>query len=191
MHKVTRFNTGAPLPAGNQPSYTRQLTHRGTDARIVIVPTTGKHDVLRHLTEIVQGPFQLLYVLHSPRGEGEAGRYQSPELTQAETAAFLERFEPFLTADARADLWVRAIGSEALLVWDRHDEVYAYGATEAVVDKLRALGFQEAPHAHYLHRLHYRPECDADAAALLAALAWTRSDLQPGDRRYADVTDDE
>lgn len=188
MLKITRHADGQEIAHNPPPVFTRQLTHRGTDARLVVTLPAGRNDVLRALTEAVQGPFQILYVLHSPRGEGEAGRYQSPELTQEETAAFLQRFEPFLAADARADIWVRAIGSESLLVWDRHHEVFAYGATEAIMARLLGLGFSEGTHVHAgLHKLHYRPECDADAAALLAALPWTYGPLQPGDRRYTDV----
>ncbi len=36
-------------------------------------------------------PFLLLYVLHMPRGTGEPGRYQSPEIDAAALRAFLHR----------------------------------------------------------------------------------------------------
>ena len=51
--------------------------------------------LLFKLVEGLRPPFQLLHVLHTPRGEGEAGRYQSPALSRTQTQDFLRRFEVY------------------------------------------------------------------------------------------------
>jgi len=77
------------------------------------------------------------------------------------------------------------------VVWDRHHELFVYGQTERVITRLNELGIFEGPHmmiGEHLH--HFRSECDDDAADILKALPWVRSDLQPGDHQYV-ITDDE
>jgi len=104
---------------------------------------------------------------------------ERPELDR-----FLMDFANFLVGDARHDLWIRSIGSETTLVWDRHNDVYIYGALETVMLQLESLGFppgtvaNSGPHKH-----HYRAAFDEDARAVLGAFDWRRTDLKPEDEQ--------
>ncbi|MCU1273556.1 MAG: hypothetical protein JWO48_987 [Bryobacterales bacterium] len=69
----------------------------------------------------------------------------------------MAEFCEFLTNDGRHDLWLHSAISDATLVLDRHDLIYAYGP----LDQFRAAlkeGLQEAqvegppyPHTHMYH----------------------------------------
>lgn len=136
------------------------------------------------LVERLEPPYQLLYVLHTPRGEGKSGRYQSGELSAEQFEAFVARFGSYLAADARFDLWAYSATDQATVVWDRHDQLFAYGPIEKYVSALRAMGFGEGDvSVSFAHQHHYRQEFDADAAALLAHLPWTRSALREEDEQ--------
>lgn len=50
---------------------------------------------VRRLASTLNGPFQLLYVLHTTRTGAELGRYESPELTSADVEEFLNEFGRF------------------------------------------------------------------------------------------------
>jgi hypothetical protein len=123
-------------------------------------------------------------VLHTSRGEGLEGRYQSPRLTQPDVDAFLTRYAGFLTGDARHDLWIRSTRSNSVIVWDRHNDVNVYDAPPSVVERLTALGFKEGDTDPLgIHTHHYRAEFDADAREILTAFAWTRTPLRPEDEQ--------
>jgi len=140
--------------------------------------------VLSKLTECLFAPFHILYVLHTPRGEGVAGRYQSPLVQDSELSDFLSRYSAFLKGDARFDLWIHSPGSNGTLVWDRHNLLYAYGPVECFTKALHGLGFSNgepnipAPHQHF-----YREECDVDAFNILSAFSWRYSPLHPEDEQ--------
>ena len=102
--------------------FCREATSDGGERLRVSLPREEAF-LLFKLVEALRPPFQLLYVLHTPRGEGEAGRYQSPPLSRTQTQDFLRRFETFFLADARYDLWVRSASSDDVIVWDRHNDL--------------------------------------------------------------------
>ena len=163
----------------------RPMTNGQT--RLVISAPPDKPGLLPALVERLAEPLFLLYVLHTPRGEGVAGRYQSPPLDRQQVGDFLTTFAAYLAGDARHDLWVHSAGDGRTLIWDRHDLVFAEGeALDDIADALEAMGFESdavprlgaGPHVHY-----YRPEFDAEAAAVLARFDWTRSDLRPEDEQ--------
>jgi hypothetical protein len=155
----------------------------GHGDRLHVAVPGGNTDIFRCLLSCVEPPYMLLYVLHTPRGEGEPGRYQSPPLDIAATASFLDRFSDYLRSDGRFHLWARSPVSNATLVWDNHNILYAYGPLDAYERQLIELGFAigstpiPAPHTHI-----YRPEFDADASACLMQWDWQRTPLQPSDR---------
>lgn len=152
--------------------------------RLTATVPAGDPVVFERLAASMQAPYLLLYVLHTPRGEGEPGRYQSPELSLDELHAFMARFGPYLSADARFDLWAYSPAEQATIVWDRHDQLFGYGPLDRFAAELRALGFNAgdvnvpAPHMH-----HYRAEYDALANELLEALPWSYSALRPEDEQ--------
>lgn len=154
----------------------------GRPERIVAgVPSDGGK-VFSRLVSAMNPPYLLLYVLHTPRGEGAPGRYQSPELSADEFKNFYAVFSEYLSSDARFDIWAHAPEEGSTVVWDRHNLVYAYGPIELFKAVLEDLRFQEgdptvpSPHEHY-----YRPEFDAKAREILEWFKWAPSPLQPED----------
>lgn len=143
----------------------------------------GEAKVFTQLVACLEAPYLLLYVLHTPRGEAAPGRYQSPALSHEAFVDFVSRFSAFFKADARFDLWAHSPAERATVVWDRHNQLFAYGPTNRFVQCLDALDFRpgkvEIPaHAHY-----YRAECDDMARQLMSALEWIHSPLQPEDEQ--------
>jgi len=129
-------------------------------------------------------PFYLLYVLHTPRGEGAAGRYQSPAIEASDLRQFLARHARYLSADARFDLWAHSPAEGATVIWDRHDQLFAYGPLSRYEHVLKSLGFAPgkvevpSPHQHF-----YRAELDGDAAGVLEAFSWFHSPLREEDEQ--------
>ena len=146
----------------------------------------GQADLLRRLAGLLPPPFYLLYILHTPRGEGEPGRYQSTTLSLPELSDLLCRYELFLSCDARHDLWVYSPSSRRTLVWDRHNLLFAEGEPlDDVREALVSGGFKEAslePLGAHVH--HYRAEFDDDASSLLKELDWYRRPLRPEDEQF-------
>jgi len=150
--------------------------------RLVIAPRSDYAQLLARLAERLEPPFLLLYVLVVPRGGGEPGRYQSDySFSLPQLQHFLSDYSEFLEKDARHNLWVRS--DEGLLVYDRHNVIYAYGPLERFVAVLESAGLTESnevrfpsPHAH-----HYDPKFDADEKRILHNEDWTISPLRPGD----------
>lgn len=152
--------------------------------RVAATAPGGDPMVLRSLTDRLRPPFILLYVLLVPRGEGEPGRYESPEISRAQLHGFLDRFANYLQNDGRFDLWVHSPDDRATVVWDQHNLIWAYGPTEQFVATLRTLGFQNgSPTIDFEHMHHYRTTFDGDAKAVLEAFDWHRTSLQPEDER--------
>ena len=151
-------------------------------SRLIVGVPESDPELLRALVEPLPGPFLILYLLHTPRGEGLPGRYQSEEMQRSEVVAFLARYRELLMSDGRYDLWVRCIGSSSTLVWDRHDLIYGYGEINAYVEALNSLGFSPGEvksigaHVH-----HYRAENDIAATELLKSQNWARTELHPED----------
>lgn len=152
--------------------------------RVVAGVPRGNPEVFTKLVLALQHPYHLLYVLHTPRGEGQAGRYQSSPIDETELQGFLSEFGRFLAQDARFDLWAHSPSENATVVWDRHNRIFAYGPISRFEQTLLALGFTHgepgvpAPHAH-----HYRAEFDLDAGRLLGAFEWSYSPLQAEDEQ--------
>jgi len=164
------------------PMFAIETTSAGTDRLVAGLPAREARRLFAALAELIEPPLWMLYVLHTPRGEGEPGRYQSPWLDRAGVRDLLRRFSAFLTADARYDLWIRSDADNATLVWDHHNLLYAYGPLDRFAAALTARGFTSGrPSLDFEHTHHYRPRFDADAAAWLSALEWTWTPLREAD----------
>ena len=183
MQKIGRLQDGQWREFSFEPVYNEVCLKNGTQRIVAGVPQ-GDSDIFDQLAESLQPPFFLLYVLHTPRGEAETGRYESPALSLSKLQEFLRRFRAFLAADGRFDLWIHSREDNATLVWDRHNLLYAYGPLEKIASKLRAMSFRRGdpqipfPHSHY-----YRSEMDEDAEAVVAALDWIHKPLRPEDEQ--------
>jgi hypothetical protein len=152
--------------------------------RLVIAPTTLYVEILKTLTACMQGPYLLLYVLVVPRAKGEAGRYESEfSFTLEQVEKFLDDHAASLENDARHNLWIRSTSGNELLVYDRHNVIYAYGPLEQFIAALASRGLTESeqirfpsPHAH-----QYHPEFDLDQQHILQNESWVVSPLRPTD----------
>ena len=140
--------------------------------------------IFERMVECLEPLYFLLYVLHTSHGEAQLGRYQSPALSLSHVKEFLTKFSPFFSADARFDLWAHSPSDNATVVWDRHNQLFAYGPLERFSTALRSLGFTSGypsvpvPHAHYYHE-----EFDDLAKDLIGAFNWSYSPLRPEDEQ--------
>lgn len=164
------------------PVFERKPTSNGE--RLIVGVPAGDVRIFERLARELTAPYFLLYVLHTPRGEAEPGRYQSPEVDAQTLKAFLQRFSRFLSSDARFDIWIYSLADKATVVWDRHNIIYAYGPLDRYEAVLRELGFGlgEAA-ASFEHTHHYRSEFDDDAKAVIEAFTWSQQALRPEDEQ--------
>ena len=181
-HKLDRWDGSDWVEHSHAPVFERSAP--GTTPRLVVGVPAGDPLVFERLVMHCAPPYQLLYVLHTPRGEGAAGRYTSPEIDRPGFRSFMDTFGEFIQRDARCDVWAHSASDRATIVWDRHQLIHAYGPLEQHETVLRTLGFQPgspsipSPHAH-----HYHAGSDAVAAQVLQAFDWSFSPLQPEDEQ--------
>jgi hypothetical protein len=186
MYKLGHEVDGEVTEHSHPARFIRQIVAQGEPgrSRLIIGVPGGDPAVLGALALQLVEPLLVLYILHTPRGEGEAGRYESEQVDQAALREFLARYSAYLAGDGRFDLWVISPETGALLTWDRHNFLHAYGPIDDFVATLRGLGFQEGDlpvlggHMHY-----YRSEFDPDAEAILSAFDWFQTPLRPEDEQ--------
>ncbi len=153
----------------------------GNGERLVIGPSGNYLDLFLDLAECLEGPFAVLYVLSVPRVH-ESGRYQCEDLLDfAQLKAFLEPYQAFLEGDARHHLWLHSQDSKATLVYDKHDQIYAFGPLECFLRVLNEHEIQEGnfelPFPHYHN---YFPEFDKDEDRIINSHTWRRTGILPG-----------
>lgn len=172
MEKIFRQEGKAWVECSSTPVDEKQTTKSGT-TRICAMVTKDTQAVFKELSLSMEEPYFLVYVLHTTRGEGDCGRYQSPELSKAEFVQFLHKFREYFWSDARFDIWAYSPGEKSTIVWDRHNMLYAYGPIPRFESVLANLGYEAgrpmipAPHEH-----HYRKEFDAAACSVLNYFDW-------------------
>ena len=154
--------------------------------RLAIAPRQKQTELLIDLMSTMDGPFGILYVLVVPRGGGMAGRYQSPEPLNADhVQSFLNRFRRFLEEDGRHSLWIASVNSSSLLVYDRHNIIYAYGDLDRIKQVLLHHSLEErgslnlpVPHIHRYHAAYDELEDE-----ILSSCDWIFSELRDSDER--------
>jgi len=154
------------------------------DSRLYAGLPFGEAGVFMALVETLRPPYVLLYVLHTDRGQGEPGRYESPELLPEQFHDFVDAYGAYLSGDGRFDLWARSHADDATVVWDRHNLIHAYGPLDRYRTVLEDKGFSEGnvprldTHVH-----HYRQELDGYAQAILGEYNWRYTPLRPEDEQ--------
>jgi hypothetical protein len=183
MHKLSHQSGDAWVEHSHPLSFKSETANNGIERLVVGVPS-GTPSIFQSLVDCLAPPYFVLYILHTPRGEGNAGRYQSSSLGSREFHSFLERYSPFLSRDSRLDLWAYSPTEKATVTWDRHNLIHAYGPINRFSSSLRALGFRNGmPNVSFPHQHHYHAEFDADAAGVLAEFDWHFSPLHPEDEQ--------
>jgi hypothetical protein len=183
MHKLSHLVAEEWQPHSHQ-AFFRHAVVAGDTHRIEAVVPHGDASVFEALTSCMEPPYLLLYILHTPRGKGAAGRYTSTEMSCDDFRRFIANFKDYLQADGRFDLWSHSPSDGSTVVWDRHNQLYAYGNLPQFSSQLRTLGFAEgeiAPLGAHMH--HYRAAFDSDARALLDFCPWHHSELRPEDEQ--------
>jgi hypothetical protein len=142
--------------------------------RLKIAASTNAIEVLRQLSWCLPTPYFSLYVLIVGRGGEQQGRYQSPPLdTATELTSFLQTFDRLFTSDGRHNLWIGSASNSGMLVYDRHDVIYAYGPLAEYQEVLETLNYRNqsfsfpVPHIH-----HYHEENDGEVQQLLNFWDW-------------------
>jgi hypothetical protein len=152
--------------------------------RLVIAPSSNHVSLMIELSSVMAEPFGFLYVLTVPRGKGVAARYQSAEpVTRQDAIEFLSRFKQFFEGDGRHHLWLASLSNSDLLVYNKHNVIYAYGQLPAFeevlirreMEKVDDLRFP-SPHIH-----NYNSEFDEDERDLLRYWKWKQFPLQDSD----------
>ena len=137
MHRLGKDIDGESVAHSHLARF--ELIATGSTPRILGAVPNSDPSVLGALADCMAAPFHLLYVLHTSRGEGELGRYQSPEISRQQLDDFLIKFAPFLSQDGRFDLWLYSPAAAATVVWDRHDQLFAYGPVDCFARRLTGL----------------------------------------------------
>jgi hypothetical protein len=152
-------------------------------SRLKIGASTKAIELLLHLSDCMSPPFFCLYVLVIGPSEMQAGRYQSPLLTdKTDLIDFLLEYKQLFESDGRHHIWVSAPEANATLVYDKHNVIYAYGLQEEFTARLQALGYEEAefdfpyPHVH-----SYPAESYGKVDELLQYWEWQHFPLQEAD----------
>ncbi|HTC95132.1 MAG TPA: hypothetical protein VK699_16930 [Terriglobales bacterium] len=152
--------------------------------RLVIAPSSQHVSLLLDLMKIMFEPFGILYVLTVPRGKAEAGRYQAANPVAWDKAErFLSRFEDFFENDGRHYLRIASIGNSDLLVYDKHNVIYAYGELREFerillkreLRKVDSVKFP-SPHSH-----KYNAAYDQAQQDVLRYWEWKQLPLQESD----------
>ncbi len=183
FQKIAKLKNNIEEPFSHAAVYSSETLSSGVK-RVVAGAPNGEYRTFAELTFVLTAPYFLLYVLHTPRGEGDPGRYQSPALTGIEVSNFLVEFSDFLGRDARFDIWSHSPNSGGTVVWERHNMIYAYGPLNDYEKILINLGYETGktdanfPHCHY-----YRAEYDVTAKYLLNYMEWSKAPLQPEDEQ--------
>jgi len=160
--------------------YSREQTSSGP--RLRIAASSRGTALLRELTLTLTEPFLLLYMLIVPRGQSEPGRYQSDELSRAEVDALFAHFGDFWDSDGRHNVWVRS-SDDGMLVYDRHNLIYAYGPLPRFESALRKLRYTTTASVtlNFVHQHSYHQEFDDLERQLTTRFGNRRSELREGD----------
>ncbi|MHC4938667.1 MAG: hypothetical protein ACYTHK_06835 [Planctomycetota bacterium] len=180
--KFSSFVTGVEKPHLYAHEFMEEPT-TGPDR--LVIGARGNHvDLLRQLADCLEPDYWLLYVLTVSSADRAPGRYQSPDLEAVTMQSFLAEFTDFFEGDGRHSVWVGTQDHGGLLVYDRHDVIYAYGPLDTYREVLAVEGLREVltldipgPHAH-----HYNHECFAGTEdELFRRFDWQWFELQEGD----------
>lgn len=180
MFKLGNCIKGKTLEHFYSNSYVDENTS-GTN-RLKVSLSNSHIATLIQLLEKMDGPFFLLYILHTPRTTAEAARYQSPELSKEDAVLLLQEYKKYLEDDGRHDLWIHAPKSNTTIVYDRHNLIFLYGLNALQIECVQQLCRPvetisiPAPHIHFYHA-----EYDDAEEGILKHISWRKLPLTEQD----------
>jgi hypothetical protein len=184
MGSIYKFGSAADGPSRfDYPNVWAIESTTGAD-RLIVAPRSGQVDRIIEFLRVMTAPFWILYVLTVARGQSPEARYQSAEpLDREATEAFFIRYRSFFENDARHNIWLKSATTTDLLVYDKHNVIYAYGNLPAFQALLNAGSLQQvdkvtfpSPHTH-----NYNAEFDDHEQDLMRYVHWTQSPLHESD----------
>jgi hypothetical protein len=150
--------------------------------RLVIAPDRDHTGLMLELASLWHENYYVLYVLLIPPEGKQAGRYQSPDMGYPELRDFCKEFGDFIESDGRHSFWINSPVGEALLVYDHHNLIYAYGDLARYEHLLEQRNFVKdqvkipVPHSHIFLDDSIEP-----LERLMARYEWRWSELHPDD----------
>jgi len=161
-------------------TFERQDTEQ--NPRLLIAPSEGQVELLLRMLRELNSPYSLMYVLLAPHTDARPGRYLVSGLSEDETRTLLLGFRTFFEGDARHHLWIASERDNALLVYDQHNVIYAYGPIDQFSAILAAQGLQQSKTEFpYPHTHHFRSSMNVYEDLLLREFDWQWSPLLPED----------
>ncbi|RSK32549.1 hypothetical protein [Hymenobacter metallilatus] len=116
-----------------------QLEETENYTRLKIGASNNQIQVMLELSACLAAPHFILYVLVTPRdGITASGRYQSPPI-ESRTALvdFLLDFKEPIETDGRHHVWIGNANNDGLIIYDKHNVIYAYGPIDKYMTVLR------------------------------------------------------
>jgi hypothetical protein len=180
---LPKFSLGAEAPEPyDAPHVFERIRTKGVE-RLIIAPRGDHIDLMMDLGRVLPEPFGILYVLVVSRSDRPPARYQSASpSSRDEMETFLSEFREFFEGDGRHHLWVTSLESNATLVYDRHELIYAYGPLDAFEQVLRSrgLGAGHVPPPQ-THQHSYNAKYDKEEDRIMKYWSWIPFPLQPSD----------
>jgi hypothetical protein len=172
-------------PNGEKYSYTNlwDIQKKNGSERLIIAPTSGHVDLIIELSQILPEPFGILYILVVPRGGNEGGRYENAQpASRSEMEAFLHSFRDFFENDARHHIWIASMPGKAMLVYDNHNVIYAYGEIQKYKQVLVSKGMTQGRVSFpVLHGHFYNQNYDTEETRVLSCMEWKQFPLAKSD----------
>jgi hypothetical protein len=93
-------------------------------------------------------------------------------------------FQEFLEKDGRHNLWIASASSSGMLIYDRHNVIYAYGPLSEWRSILSEARFTEVPLIRFPspHSHHYHQSLDDEERRIVGYWDWRRTSLMLSDK---------
>ena|SRR5579862_2408019 len=151
--------------------------------RLAIAPDTGHVSLLLSFSDELEEPFHIEYFLLVPRSEeDEEGCFElASPLSRTDLQVFLRRYRQLFEEDGRHHLQVSAPASDATILYDQHNVIYASGPLQRFERVLGESDIPEgvlefpSPHSH-----HYHEELDVMLDDMFERYEWRRHPLDVG-----------
>ena len=156
----------------------------GNGTKCLRITASGSlSDLMVKLGALVRGNWYVLYTLLTSHSGNRPGRYQGIEIENFEgIVALFDKYKNYFDGDGRHNIWLGSTVNNDLLVYDKHNVIYAYGPIDAFVGRIRSYGYCEgvikipSPHTH-----HYPSENVRFEMSIMNEWDWKWYDLAEND----------